>query len=306
MSSTASILLAVCDPNLRRRILRVVEENDLETVGVVEDSVEAVQIVIAYGADLAVVEQCPSLPWGQLCNYIRLAAPQSSVILLADGLDDQTINDAMLLGIRQVLNKREAPEKLVDVLNKLQALADAAEADEYVMATDPGRCPRLIAVSGAKGGVGKTTLATNLGVMLAGKNVGSVAVWDAYSQFGDVGDVMAISSARPLAELAELNQDLDEDIMLNCMVHHDSGADVLLTSDKPVPWDLFGEPFVHRVLKVLRSKYRFTVVDTPLTLHPIANLVFAACWRPRRSSPATASSRLCRSSQGSCQPLCRR
>ena len=279
MSDSATILLAIFDLNLRKTLTEALADDDIELVGAVENFVEALQCVITHRPQLVVVEDCPAFPWTQLCNYVWLAAPGSWVVLISDAMTEQTIDSAMLLGVRRLLPRAEASSGILDTLRRLQGLEAARYAEEYVRATDPLKCARVISISGAKGGVGKTTLAVNLGVALASLGAGDVAVWDAYCQFGDVANIMAISSARPLAELAEVGEDVDADMILSCMVHHDTGIDVLITSENPVPLDIISEPFASRVLKALRTRYRFIVVDTPPIIHAVSILVFAACWR---------------------------
>ena len=279
MSVPTTILLAVFDLDLRRTLAEVLTDDNIELVGVADDFIDAVQGVIAHSPRIVVVEDCPAFPWTQLCNYVWLAAPGSWVVLISDAVTDQTIDTAMLLGVRRVLPRSEAPSGLLDTMRRLEGLEAARDAEEYIKATDPLRCARVISISGAKGGVGKTTLAVNLGVALASLSEGGVVLWDAYCQFGDVANMMGISSARPLVELVGMGEDVDTDMILSCLVHHDTGIDVLMTSENPAPLDTLSEPFVDRVLKALRSKYRFIVIDTPPIIHPISSLAFAACWR---------------------------
>ena len=279
MSTISTILLAVSDRDLRARLAQVIDEEGLQPVGAVEDAVEAVQLAIAYHPAIIVVDDCPPLPWAQACNYLRLAAPESPVILVADQVSEQIIQTAMIVGVRQVLSKADAETSLSVVIRKLLALEEARHSEEFSRATDPQHCARLVSVSGAKGGVGKTTLAANLGEVLASMNVGPVLVWDAYCQFGDIASIMAISSARPLAELADMGEDVDEEMILSCVVKHPSGADVLLTSDKPVPFETFSEAFCDRIIKAVRSRYRFIIVDTAPILHALSNIIFVRSWQ---------------------------
>ena len=279
MSTAATVLLAVRDRDLQAHLMRVIEDEGFQAVGAVEDPVEAVQLAIAYRPAVVVVDDCPPLAWAQVCSYLRLAAPESSVILVTEQVTEQTVQSAMLLGVRQVLSRVEAAALLPAIIEKLRDLEEMRLSEAFTRATDPQLCARLVSISGAKGGVGKTTLAANLGETLASMNVGPVLVWDAYCQFGDIASIMAISGARPLSDLTDMGEDVDDDMILSCAVQHPSGAAVLLTSDKPVPFESFSEAFVDRVIKAVRSRYRFIVVDTAPILHPMSNIIFARSWQ---------------------------
>lgn len=158
-------------------------------------------MAVTSSPEVIVVGDCSDAGWVEVCNFVRLASGASWIIALFDHEPDrQTIDTAMLLGARQVINH-------------LLRLEGSRVSEEYVRATDPQRFPRIISICcSAKGGVGKTTIAVNLAVALAAKNVGGVAIWDAYSQFGDVANIMGLEAPRLLAELAEFkNEEVDEE-----------------------------------------------------------------------------------------------
>jgi len=277
-----TVLLALVDRDLRRQVSEALErEERIEILGVVDDSTETVQSALTSSPTVVVVGASSQTPWVEVCTYVSLVSPASWIILLVEEEITRAILDtAMLVGVRQVLPVPEGIQDIPEVLRRLHQVQESRQSHEFLMAADPLKCPRLIAVSGAKGGVGKTTLAANLGAALAARNVGSTVVWDAYCQFGDVANVMGLPTNRTLAELTQLKpEDLDEDLILNYAVHHDSGADVLLCSDTPLPLDAVGESFTDQVIKALRKRYRFAVVDTPPLFHEMSNLIFARCWR---------------------------
>lgn len=282
MEKPTALLLVTGDADLGQRVRRALSREELyNVVAVVGDPLEAVQMALATLPDVAVIADCAGFPWADMCNIVRLACPSCWMILLTTQAADRCIADtAMMVGVRQVIPLSDDFTDIERAIEKLQSLENARDTEEYLRATDPQMFPRVVAISGAKGGVGKTTIAVNLAVALAAKNVGKVVVWDAYSQFGDVANIMGLSPIRVLAELADLKgEDVDESLILNYVIHHDSGTDVLLTSVKPVRLDLLSAELTAHVIHALRRKYRFIVVDVPPILDAVSRTIFADCWR---------------------------
>ena len=83
-----------------------------------------------------------------------------------------------------------------------------------------------------------------------------------------------------MAELADVKvEDLDDSLILNYVMRHESGTDVLLTSNKPLPLNLLSADLIESVIRTLRRNYRFIVVDTPAILDDVSKTIFANCWR---------------------------
>ena len=75
---------------------------------------------------------------------------------------------------------------------------------------DGRRHGRIVTVFSAKGGCGKTTLATNLGVALAERGQHEVCVVDLDLAFGDVAVALGLRPVRTIADAVPLADSLDE------------------------------------------------------------------------------------------------
>lgn len=280
LNEPISVLLASFGHPLKNSVAEVLEnEEAVVSVGTVDDPRDVVGAALSHHPAVIVVLGSPGVKWLDICKLLALAAPQSRVIVMLDECNEPTKDAAMLAGVRQVLTFPNGPTHLPSIIIELRDMDELKDSEIYARATDPARHSRLIAVSGAKGGIGKTTLAANLAVALAQKQAGPVVLWDAYGQFGDIATIIGITPRRTLAELIGLGRDIEDDTVLSFAVAHSSGADVIFTSDEPISVDAIDESLVDRVINAMQHKYRFIVADTPPILHPVSSVIFARCWR---------------------------
>jgi pilus assembly protein CpaE len=144
------------------------------------------------------------------------------------------------------------------------------------------RAGNIIVIYSPQGGVGCTTIATNLAAGLMRKGI-KVLLIDADLQFGDVGVFLKLQSQSTLADLVHKIDDLDTDFFDSVVATHESGLKVLLGPQRPE----FAEEVesiptaVARIIEKIASSYDFIIVDTSrrideqfLSLTDIASKVF--------------------------------
>ncbi len=99
------------------------------------------------------------------------------------------------------------------------ALEPATDAESAEQGTG-----RVIAVAGAKGGIGRTAIANNLAVSLADNQSGSVALIDFDLEFGDVALAMDLVPDFSLVDLPSQMGRLDPLLLGQYMTLHRSGS----------------------------------------------------------------------------------
>jgi pilus assembly protein CpaE len=128
----------------------------------------------------------------------------------------------------------------------------------------------VIAVLGAHGGVGSTTLAVNLGCAIAADPAHATALIDLDLALGDAGVHLAITPHYTMADLASNIDKLDLNFLKRSMVKHEtSGLSVL---DRPVQIsDLEGIQGAHveRVLNLLKLSYTHLILDLSKRFTPV-------------------------------------
>jgi pilus assembly protein CpaE len=124
----------------------------------------------------------------------------------------------------------------------------------------------IIAVYGARGGLGTTTTAVNLAVQMAALTSASVALADLDLQRGDVATFLNLSHTESIASIASSSGDVDEIFLHGTLTRHASGISVLPAPQQIEEGDTVGHDEVKLALRLLRSQFRHTVVDTPRTI----------------------------------------
>jgi len=128
---------------------------------------------------------------------------------------------------------------------------------------------KVIAVFSAKGGVGCSTVATNLACVLKaeqGTKV-KVALWDASFQFGDIGVMLNLQPTRTIVDFLPQIEELDEELLNEVMLSHASGVRVLLAPPEPQQADSIRPYHLETIIDVMKRSYDFIIIDTWTSLY---------------------------------------
>jgi pilus assembly protein CpaE len=124
----------------------------------------------------------------------------------------------------------------------------------------------IITLYGARGGLGTTTMAVNLAVQLAALGPGNVALVDLDLQRGDVATFLNLNPMESIAAVASAPGEVDEIFLHGMLTRHPSGVSVLSAPQQIEEGDAVGHDEMKLVLGLLRSQFRYVVVDTPRTI----------------------------------------
>jgi pilus assembly protein CpaE len=110
--------------------------------------------------------------------------------------------------------------------------------------------------------VGRTTLAVNLAVAMAGEQRQSVTLVDGSFQFGDVGVLLNLNPKnKSIVDVVADPTSTDEDLVDTTLINHSTGIKVLLAPPSPEMAELITVDQVRRMMGRLRDTNDFTVVD---------------------------------------------
>ncbi len=210
-------------------------------------------------------------------DFIRSAmeagiAPR--VLAAGRDLSQELLLQALQAGVMEVLPKPIQAEEVEAALQRIVRKAGrspAAEVEEEEAGPVPGR---TIAFFGAKGGVGTTSLATNLAVEIHRITGARTLLLDLDVEQGETGILLGVDPNFSLLELLRNYEPMVSGLLASCIDHDEaSGIDLLAAPVKsgPVPsddFDLISGERMAEVLDFLKEHYDYVVIDRPRTFHP--------------------------------------
>jgi pilus assembly protein CpaE len=202
-----------------------------------------------------------------LAEEMRLRRPSLGVVMVRRRIDTAILSDALRSGVREVVQERDlaglatAVRRQREIATRLREQIERPEGGEPV-----SRGGKVVTVFSAKGGCGKTTLATNLAASLADSGKGSVALLDLDLAFGDVAIALQLFPTHTIADAVPIGEDLDGPALLSLLTSHRSGLQALVAPMEPSAADLIDTSLVVHIVDLLKEEFDYVIIDTPPAL----------------------------------------
>ena len=250
-------------------------ESDLEIVGTAGGGNEAIALAKKERPDAILMDiNMQDMDGITATEIISNTVPESPIIMMSVQGEQDYLRRSMLAGAREFLVKPFSSDEIVNAIRHVHELEKVKRA-RYPQAAPAGGVPVAAAPSGEaergkvitlfspKGGVGRTTIATNLAVALHQTTGKPVALVDGSLPFGDIGVILNMNpKAKTIADLVGSFETADADVLETVLVPHSSGIKVLLAPPTPESAELITGANVKHVLDTLRVRYAYIVVDT--------------------------------------------
>ena len=190
---------------------------------------------------------------------IGMCAPEAAVVAVyrRQMFDDA---DSEMNAILQVLRAR--------VQDFLRRPISAGELQQTVdrLFRQPhrhsGPVGRVVSFISNKGGVGKSTVSTNVACELATRHPGRVLLIDASLQLGICASSLDLEPAQTVTDAAQQLDRLDTTLLEQLTIQHESGLRVLAAPPTMLAAADVDERVISRVIALARRSYEYVVIDT--------------------------------------------
>jgi pilus assembly protein CpaE len=138
----------------------------------------------------------------------------------------------------------------------------------------------VIGVLGARGGLGTTTMAVNLGAGLQSRTKSDVVVAEMLPGQGTLALEVGVANSKGLVDLLSMNKlsEITSDRVREGLVQHGSGLKLLLASDRPRDMHLINQTANYEsVVKKLSRLARFVILDLGVGIQPFAEKILPLC-----------------------------
>lgn len=254
---SSAMRLAICDPDERSRgslkkmvmgIDRVCLEADCSRYEFFPDVIKQTspEVVIVNidgntGVAVAMIER------------IRTEFPACGIIAVSSNSDGQTILRVMRSGAREFVN---APVDFQELVTALERIGESTNSG-----SSRPRSGRMIAIAGASGGVGTTSIAVNLACCIAQMPQLSVALIDLDLSLGDADVFLDTIPEYTILDVAENVSRLDLSLLRKSLTKHSSGVYLLPRPVSLQEIEAVSSSDFSRVLKLLRASFTHLIVD---------------------------------------------
>ncbi|MEX1193704.1 MAG: AAA family ATPase [Dehalococcoidia bacterium] len=196
--------------------------------------------------------------------------PETPIIAYAREEEVDVVRQAMLAGARDFLQIPAEVERLSDSIRSVLESEERKRLRLSGQSKGIGPKGLVIAVFGAKGGVGKTTIATNLGLALAGSLGQSVVLVDGDNSFGDVAAMLDMRPERSIVDFIRDTDKIDRTNVTEYLMRHPSGLWVLPAPRESLLWRSVPPEGIRKVLNIVARRFDIVLVDSAAMLSDLA------------------------------------
>lgn len=273
MAITDKIRVLIVDDitETRENIRRMLQfDPNIEIIAEARTGKEAIDLASQKLPDVIVMDiNMPDMDGLVATETIRKKHPHIQIIILSVQYESGYMRRAMLAGARDFLTKpplideltnaiRQAGKLAIEEKQKAQVVLDSMDSPSV----RAGKLGKIIVVYSPKGGVGCTTIATNLAIALQSE-VSPTVIVDGNLLFGDVAVFLNEQGRNTIIDLSPRADELDPDIINEVLITH-SLSSVKLLASPPRPEfadDVTSEQFI-KIVQYLQNLFEYIIVDT--------------------------------------------
>ncbi len=274
MARVPEVLVIDQDPGARFEFKRLLRQAQLGFAGEAGLGTDAVNLASEKTPDVIICGMTrPPERSLQTIEALLDVLPETPVIAYGQEEDVEAVRLAMIAGARDFLIVPAGVEKLLDSVRKVLEAEERKRLRLSGQAKGIGPRGLVVAVFGAKGGVGKTTVATNLGVALASSLGQEVVLIDGDNAFGDVAATLEMRPDRSIVDVLKDREKVDRSNITDYLVRHSSGLWVLPSPRESLQWRTVTPEAFRSVVDIVARRFDLVLVDSAAVLSDLSMAV---------------------------------
>lgn len=249
-------VLALAKPEYLNRIEEILECDEVNRMATLSPEAENLERAESLPVDCVVLMSSAfSDDEVRFMEELYMRRSSLTLILIGGRGDAATFSDAMRCGITRIIPMETPGEKIIGTImeetGRLLRRRESARVRTYDSKT--------MAIFSTKGGSGKTSVAVNLAVALAGLGKKTL-VLDLDLQFGDIGVFMNIPGVDTISDLAS-EPELTPNVIKGYLYMHTSGVYVMCAPVSPELAELVKPEHIEKIISVLRPEFDYIIFD---------------------------------------------
>jgi len=271
MARVPEVMVVDQDPQARYEVKQLAKHAQLTVTGEAAFGTEAVSLAAELKPDVIIcgMSKPPERSFQTMEALLDLL-PETPIVAYSWRDDAEAVRRAMMAGARDFF---VMPADHDRILESVRSVLEAEERKRLRMtgqAKALGPRGMIITVFGAKGGIGKSTLAVNLGVALSSELAHSVVVMDGDNNFGDCAALLDLKANQNILDLIRDLDGLERNAITDYLTQHDTGLWVLAAPRDPLQWRSVSPERFRKVVGILARRFDVVLIDTAGALGELA------------------------------------
>jgi pilus assembly protein CpaE len=215
------------------------------------------------GADIVVLEagSSDSADLDELEKICTYVSSGGSFIVILENPTAEIMRRLFRAGVTDVLAAPAEENELYAALET--ARTRSVKSPSAASPPSPAQAGKIITVIKSAGGVGATTIATNLAATFNDFEVGEVALVDLDVQFGQIATSLDAHPRMSILDAIRAGHRLDATLLSSIMHDHASGVKILAAPTALTPLEAVTDTFITRLFENLRNAYAVSIVELP-------------------------------------------
>jgi len=230
--------------------------SDISVIGEFDDVLTAYSFISENRPNLIIVDISQKTEMAlDIVNKISNNIKNCKIIVLSYDMDSEIVVKALRAGAREFLLKPLIEKNFIASVEKLKDLI-------LGNINDTTKC-KVITTFSNKGGIGKTSVATNLAVEIAHMTKEKVALVDLNMQIGDVTTFLDVNPAFDTSYVINNLERIDETFLLSSLEkYHDTNLYVLADPPDLEQAEVITSENITTLINVLRNVFSYVIIDT--------------------------------------------